>query len=102
MPTVTMREAKAKLPELARRVEQGESITITRNGQPVLELVAPRKRGGINLAGVEEMKRRPGVDKLVNWVSPDFDDPLPEDFLISSVKLPAVKESKPPGKKRPK
>ena len=33
--------AKTHLPELLRRVEQGESITITKHGKPVARLVPP-------------------------------------------------------------
>ena len=32
-------EAKTHLPELLRRVEQGESVTITKHGKPVAMLV---------------------------------------------------------------
>ena len=39
MQTVGSYEAKTRLPELLRSVEQGESITITRRGVPVARLV---------------------------------------------------------------
>ena len=39
MPTVGSYEAKTRLPELLRSVEQGESITITRRGVPIARLV---------------------------------------------------------------
>jgi prevent-host-death family protein len=32
-------EAKTHLPELLRRVEEGESITITKHGKPVAQLI---------------------------------------------------------------
>ena len=38
MRTVSMKEAKDRLTALARRVEKGEVITVTRNGKPVLDL----------------------------------------------------------------
>jgi prevent-host-death family protein len=98
MAIVTMREAKAKLTELARRVEKGESITVTRNGKPVLQLTAPAKSGGVNWAGIEEFKKKHGLKKLVTWVSPDFDEPLPADFLSTKArepKKPAPKNAKP-------
>lgn len=41
MSTVGAYEAKTHLPELLRRVEHGERITITRHGHPVAELVPP-------------------------------------------------------------
>jgi len=37
--TVGSYDAKTRLPELLRRVEQGESITITKHGKPVADLV---------------------------------------------------------------
>ena len=39
MKTVGSFEAKTHLPELLRRVEQGESIIITKHGRPVARLV---------------------------------------------------------------
>ncbi len=44
-----MKEAKNRLTELARRVEEGETVTITRNGKPVLDMVPHRKKGGLDL-----------------------------------------------------
>ena len=46
METVGAFEAKTHLDELLDRVERGESVTITRDGKPVAELVpaaAPQK-----------------------------------------------------------
>lgn len=40
---VSVAEAKAKLSELLRRVEDGEVVTITRRGKPVAVMGAPRK-----------------------------------------------------------
>lgn len=37
--TVGSYDAKTKLPELLRRVELGESITITKHGKPIADLV---------------------------------------------------------------
>jgi prevent-host-death family protein len=39
MATVGMFEAKTHFSELAKRVEAGEEITVTRRGAPVLKLV---------------------------------------------------------------
>ena len=44
MSTIGAYEAKTKLPELLRRVEEGESITITRHGVPIAALVPVGKR----------------------------------------------------------
>jgi antitoxin (DNA-binding transcriptional repressor) of toxin-antitoxin stability system len=41
MVSMTVSEARAALPELLSRVEQGEEITITRHGLPAAVLVRP-------------------------------------------------------------
>jgi prevent-host-death family protein len=50
MATMTVSEARAALPELLSRVEEGEEVTITRHGRPVAVLVRPdalhRRRAG--------------------------------------------------------
>ena len=79
-----MREAKNKLTELARRVEAGESIIVTRHGKPVMQLVAPAKKGGIDWAAGEAYLKSQGIERSKMWISDDFDDPLPKDFLISA------------------
>ena len=81
---IGVKEAKNQLTELIRRVEAGEMVTITRDGTPVLDMVKHvPKKGGINWEGLAAYKKSKGIDKFVSWISPDFDDPLPEDFLIT-------------------
>ena len=82
---VPVKEAKAKLTELIRAAEAGERIVLTRHGKPVADLVPHRQV-------VEEKpmslldrvhawhKANPGPD--IGWISPDFDEQLPEDFLL--------------------
>lgn len=41
MQTLTISEARAALPELLNRVEDGEEITITRHGRAVAVMVRP-------------------------------------------------------------
>lgn len=54
MTVVTASEARAALPELLSRVEDGEEVTITRHGRPVAVLVRPnalrsrRARGALD------------------------------------------------------
>jgi len=80
--TVSIRDAKNRLSELARKVEAGETIVVTRNGQPVLDLVPHRNKGGSDLeAGRRWMEAR-GYSPEDTWIAADFDDPLPEDFLL--------------------
>ena len=82
MTTVSIKEAKNRLTALARLVEQGETVTVTRNGQPVLDLVPHRKKAGLDFAALEEFKRKRGIDRIFGYVADDFDEPLPEDFLL--------------------
>ena len=58
MTTVSIKEAKNRLTELARKVENGETITITRNGKPVLDLVPHKKKGGLNWEAGEAYLRK--------------------------------------------
>ncbi len=58
MKTVTIREAKNRLTELAREVERGETIVVTRNGSPVFEMAPHRPRRGLRLEAIEEFKRK--------------------------------------------
>lgn len=82
MTIVNIQDAKERLDELGRQAENGETIVITRDGKPAFDLV-PHKKGGIDWEAGERFLREHGVDRLVSWVAPDFDDPLPEDFLIT-------------------
>jgi prevent-host-death family protein len=71
--TVNIFEAKTNLSKLIERVEQGEEIVIARAGKPVARLTRV------------ERARKPirfGALKGKIWIADDFDDPLPEDFLI--------------------
>ena len=80
---VTIEEAESRLAELARRVEQGETIVVTRDGKPVLDLVPHKRKGGLDLEAGRRYLAERGITNLVEYIAPDFDEPLPEDFLIT-------------------
>jgi prevent-host-death family protein len=82
MRTVSIKEAKNHLTALAREVENGATVVVTRNGKPIFDLVPHRKKGGLDLEALREFKREHGLSTIVAYISEDFDDPLPEDFLI--------------------
>lgn len=91
MKTVSLQEATRDLDALARAVEQGEVVTVTRDGKPVLDLVphagagegeATPKKGGIDWEAMQAHLRSIGVENAVPYIADDFDDPLPEDFLL--------------------
>jgi len=80
--TVSIRDAKNRLTELARKVEAGEVVTVTRNGQPVFDIVPHKKKGGINFEAAKRWMDEHGYRPEDIRIAPDFDDPLPEDFLL--------------------
>jgi antitoxin (DNA-binding transcriptional repressor) of toxin-antitoxin stability system len=84
MKHVPIKEARENLEELIAAVQAGEEIVLTLEGEPVAELRAKRAgTGGINWQAIEDWKTEMGVDRLVGPIPDDFDDPLPEDFLIT-------------------
>jgi prevent-host-death family protein len=76
---VSVADAKNKLPELIRAVENGEPVTICRRGVPVVDIVRTSKSKG--------KKRVLGTmrDKIQildeNWWKPMTDEEV-DDFLI--------------------
>jgi antitoxin (DNA-binding transcriptional repressor) of toxin-antitoxin stability system len=62
--TVTVQETEVHLLELIALVEQGEEVVITHDDQPKVKRMFGQHRGQV-------------------WMSPDFDDPLPDDFWLS-------------------
>ena len=68
---VGVHEAKTHLSRLLERVAAGEEIEISNRGRVVARLVPPAR----------SPKRRLGMDVGRAWISPDFDDPLPDDLL---------------------
>ncbi len=91
MERVTFQEAEARLAELAERFEQGESIVVTRDDKPALDLVPHKRKGGIDLEGGRRYLAERGWTNFVTYIAPDFDDPLPEDFLITPLPEPDPK-----------
>lgn len=81
MPTVSMKEAKDRLTALARLVEKGETVVVTRNGEPAFDMV-PHRATALRLqAGADFLKSR-GVNEIFPYVADNFDEPLAADFLL--------------------
>jgi prevent-host-death family protein len=80
--TVSIKDAKERLTALARLVEKGETVVVTRNGKPIFDLVPHREKGGLRLEAGEQYLRERGVKEIFPYVADDFDRPLPEDFLL--------------------
>ena len=82
---VPVKEAKAKLTELLRIAESGERIVLTRNGKPVADLVpheATTEEDKMSILDRVQAWHASNPSSAIGWVSDDFDDPLPEDFLL--------------------
>ena len=99
METVPIETLEERLFELAQRVEQGETVVVTRDGRPVLDLVPhgtaaggdpPKKQGGLDFEAGRRFLAERGIDKVVTYIAPDFDDPLPEDFLLQPLSDPVA------------
>lgn len=80
---IPLKQARDRLAELLHRAEAGETVVITRHGKPVADLIAHQeKKTGINLEAMRAYKKANGIGRLVDFIPEDFDDPLPEDFLL--------------------
>ncbi len=72
---VSVADAKNRLSELLRSVEDGEKVVITRNGKPVAQIVPPP----------------PPAKRVIRWgtmkgkihLKPGWDDPITEEQFFS-------------------
>jgi prevent-host-death family protein len=69
MTTVNVHEAKTQFSKLLARAMAGERITIAKAGRPVAQLGPLSERPAKRILGRNEGK---------GWISPNFDDPIPE------------------------
>lgn len=63
MRSIGAYEAKTHLPRLLDRVAQGESLTITRHGQPVARLVPVENEARARLTARRILERRGRLDR---------------------------------------
>ncbi|MBT9289026.1 type II toxin-antitoxin system Phd/YefM family antitoxin [Prosthecodimorpha staleyi] len=86
---VTVREAEERIAELLQRVRDGEHVVVTEDGKPIVSFVpssvdAPQlqtaKVPGDIFARSRAFFAARGIDSTVIHVSPDFDEPLSDDF----------------------
>jgi prevent-host-death family protein len=68
---VNTHEAKSQLSRLITQSLAGEEVIVMRAGKPVVRIVPVRQR------------RAPGSARGRIWMSPDFDEPLPDEILDS-------------------
>lgn len=64
MESYSVADAKARLPEIIRRVETGETVEITRNSKPVARIVPPdRPLQPVDVDALERLAARLPVQK---------------------------------------
>lgn len=70
---VSTAEAKNRLPELIRAVEDGEQVVITRHGRPVAQITPP-----------PPARRKPVLGGMKGRIRllPGWDDPITEEELL--------------------
>jgi prevent-host-death family protein len=70
---VSTAEAKNRLPELIRAVEDGEQVVITRHGRPVSQITPP-----------PPARRKPVLGGMAGRIRllPGWDDPMTEEELL--------------------
>ncbi|MGB6581181.1 MAG: type II toxin-antitoxin system prevent-host-death family antitoxin [Streptosporangiaceae bacterium] len=78
MASMTVSEARAALPELLSRVEEGEEVTITRHGRPVAVLVRPDALRSRRASAVDDAQR---IHELLTRAAAA---PLPEDAGLTA------------------
>jgi prevent-host-death family protein len=70
---VSVAEAKNRLPELIRLLEEGEAIVITRHGKPVAQIIGPPP---------ERRRVRYGTMHGRIHITPGALDPIDEDAFL--------------------
>ncbi|MGB8818402.1 MAG: type II toxin-antitoxin system prevent-host-death family antitoxin [Rhizobiaceae bacterium] len=82
MTQLSIKQAKDQLSELGRRAEAGETFVVTRHGKPSFDIVPHKKKGGVDYEAGKRFLESRGIKDPFPYIADDFDDPLPEDFLL--------------------
>ena len=72
METVNIHQAKTHFSRLINRVVAGEEIVIAKAGKPLVKLVP---------VASPKTQRPLGIDAGKGWISEEFDDSLPDEWL---------------------
>lgn len=72
---IALREAKARLSALVTAVQNGERVVITKRGEPAVEIVRCRGRGGIDFDKLEAARKLAGLAGDGERWPQEFNDP---------------------------
>lgn len=72
---IALREAKARLSALVTAVQNGERVVITKRGEPAVEIVRCRGRGGIDFDKLAAARKRIGLTEDGERWPQEFNDP---------------------------
>ena len=72
---LALRQAKARLSELVAAAQGGERVIITKHGEPAVELVRFRRRGGIDFEKLDGARQRLGLQNNDTRWPEEFDNP---------------------------
>ena len=73
---MSVREAKAKFSAAIAAAERGETVTITKFGKAIVDIVPARaKKAKLNLEAADAYLKERGLDKIEVELPDYFDDP---------------------------
>lgn len=72
---IALREAKARLSALVTAVQNGERVVITKRGEPAVEIVLCRGRGGIDFDKLAAARKRIGLTEDGERWPQELNDP---------------------------
>jgi len=72
---LSVRDAKTRFAEAAAAAARGERVVVTKRGQPFIELVPARKKGGMDFEAADKIRKELGLDQIVDAWPEEFDDP---------------------------
>jgi prevent-host-death family protein len=79
---MSVREARAQFAAALTAVENGERVTITKNGKAVAELCPPARKGGLDWDKLAAASKEMGWENATVVFDPEFDDPAVSRKLL--------------------
>jgi prevent-host-death family protein len=72
---LSVREVKSRFAEAAAAAARGERVVVTKHGEPFIEFVPARRKGGVDFARLAEIREELGLTGVTVTLPDDFDDP---------------------------